>query len=103
MTTMAEKMAERDSRWAKVKEMPHFVTGLGFTVHMATEYLELGNRRTASILTDMVKARILTAHTPVGGREMVYTRAPASEMCRRWVNRDNGIPLGRYYPMGNFA
>jgi hypothetical protein len=20
-----------------------------------------------------------------------------------WVRRDNGIPLGRYYPMGNFA
>ena len=94
MTTMAEKMAERDSRWAKVKEMPHFVTGLGFTVHMATEYLELGNRRTASILTDMTKARILTAHTPVGGREMVYTRAPASEMCRRWVKRDNGVRIG---------
>ena len=56
-------MAERDSCWAKVKEMPHFVEKLGFTVHMATEYLELGNRRTASILTDMVKARILTAHT----------------------------------------
>ena len=66
MTTMAEKMAERDSRWAKVKEMPHFVEKLGFTVHMATEYLELGNRRTASILTDMVKARILTA--PHSGR-----------------------------------
>lgn len=103
MTTMAEKKAEKERRLAAIRDMEHFKVGLGFTVHMAAEHLRVPHRTVGTMLTEMTKARILTAHTPVGGREMVYRRAPASEMCRRWVNRDNGIPLGRYYPMGNFA
>ena len=102
MRSKAKRHMDEQKIRETILEMPLCKEGEPFMLSDAVAWCRqsgIGDHAVKVQLQDMISTNMLVGKpSPKDQNKMIYRVAPKGVLGRKFVEQDNGIPLGRYYP-----